>query len=117
MLWKSATRTSFGDQSRVEGCSQESLESRRTYNRLYMRAWRANPHHRECELKNRERWYYERKLRSVQRERRPFTDDSGHPVCGFCRKDPPVRVVMRLRITADAAARFVPVRVPYCGHC
>jgi hypothetical protein len=82
-----------------------------------MRAWRANPHHRECELKNRERWYYERKLRSAQRERRPFTDDSGHPVCGFCRKDPPVRVVMRLRITADAAARFVPIRVPYCGHC
>lgn len=117
MLWKGATRTSFGHQSRVGERSHESLESRRTYNRLYMRQWRANPHHRDCELKNRERWYYERKLRNAQRERRPFTDDSGHPVCGFCRKHPPVRVVMRLRITADAAARFVPVRVPYCGHC
>jgi hypothetical protein len=108
---------SFEGRSRVEDHNEEFLESRRTYNRLYMRAWRADPRHRTCELRNRQRWQYQRKLRSVQRERRPLTDDSGRPVCGFCHKDPPVREVTRLRISADAAARFVPVRVPYCGHC
>jgi hypothetical protein len=108
---------SLAVRSRVDKHSSEFLESRRIYNRLYMRAWRANPRHRANEVTNRQRWYYERKLRSIQRDRRPFTDDFGNPVCGFCRKDPPVREVMRLRITADAAARFVPIRVPYCGHC
>lgn len=117
MRCESVTSISFGDRLRVDKGSKEFHERRREYNRLYMRAWRADPHHRASELTNRQRWHYERKLRSIQCERRPFTDDSGHPVCGFCRKDPPVRVVMRLRITADAAARFVPIRVPYCGHC
>ena len=117
MQCESVATISFEDRSGVEKRSREFLERRRAYNRLYMRAWRADPRHRASELTNRHRWHYERKLRSVQRDRRPFTDDSGHPVCGFCRKDPPVREVMRLRITADAAARFVQVCVPYCGHC
>ncbi|HEY6904023.1 MAG TPA: hypothetical protein VI216_06920, partial [Candidatus Acidoferrales bacterium] len=107
----------FRDQSRVERGNREFLKRRRIYNRLYMRAWRADPHHRERELRNRQRWHYQRKLRSVQSDHRPFTDDVGRPVCGFCRKDPPVREVMRLRISLDAAARFVPIRVPYCGNC
>ncbi len=117
MRCNGATSISFEGRSRVEKDSKEFLERRRTYNRLYMRAWRADPRHRECEGRNRRRWDYERKLRRVPCERRPFTDDSGHPVCWFCRRDPPVREVMRLRISADAAARFVPVRVPYCGQC
>ena len=117
MRCSGVTSISFGDRSRVEKGSREFVERRRAYNRLYMRAWRADPHHREGELRNRQRWHYERKLRSVQSDHRPFTDDVGHPVCGFCRKDPPVREVMRLRISLDAAARFVPIRVPYCGNC
>lgn len=117
MQCSSVTSFSVGDRSQLEKDSSEFLERRRIYNRLYMRAWRSDPRHRECELRNRQRWHYERKLRSVQPERRPFTDDFGHPVCGFCRKHPPIRDVMRLRISADAAARFVPIRVPYCGNC
>lgn len=117
MRCKSISGTSFEDRSRAENRGEEFLEKRRTYNRLYMRAWRADPRRRTHELHSRQRWDYQRKLRSVHREPRPFTDNSGVPVCGFCRKDPPVRDVMRLRISADAAARFVPVRVPYCGHC
>ena len=117
MQCESGTSISSEDQSRLEKDRKEFLEHRRAYNRLYMRAWRADPSHRVSELTNRHRWYYGRKLRSIQRDRVPFTDDYGRPVCGFCRKNPPVREVMRLRITADAAARFVPVCVPYCGHC
>jgi hypothetical protein len=117
MRGKAVTRIPFGEQSPDERHTREFLESRRLYNRLYMRAWRTDPRHRADELRHRQRWEYERKLRSVQRERRPFTDDSGEPVCGFCRKDRPIRVVARLRISEDADARFVPVQVPYCGHC
>jgi hypothetical protein len=117
MRCKPVASSSFGDRSRFERHSKESLESRRAYNRVYMRAWRADPRHHAVELRNRQRWHYERKLRSIRQERRPFTDDSGDSLCGFCRKDPPVREVMRLRISPDAAARFIPIRVPYCGHC
>jgi hypothetical protein len=117
MRCSGVSRIFFRDQSRVEKGSREFVERRRAYNRLYMRAWRADPRHREGELRNRERWDYERKLRRAEGEPRPFTDEVGRPVCGFCRKDPPVREVMRLRISLDAAARFVPIRVPYCGNC
>src|SRR5690242_2573924 len=113
MRCSGVTSISFRDQSRVEKGSSEFIKRRRAYNRLYMRAWRADPRHREGELRNRERWHYARKLRSVQSDDRSFTHEVGHPVCGFCRKDPSVREVMRLRISLDAAARFVPIRVPY----
>jgi len=117
MQCKPVTSDSSEDRPRLKKDSKEFLESRRVYNRLYMRAWRADPRHHAVELLNRQRWHYERKLRCIAQERRPFTDDSGNSVCGFCRKDPPVLEVMRLLISPDAAARFIPIRVPYCGHC
>jgi hypothetical protein len=66
---------------------------------------------------NRERWHYERKLRSAQRNHYPFCDDHGELVCGFCRKSPVVARVPRLEIREYAPRGYVEVRVPYCGEC
>jgi len=90
---------------------------RRAYNRAYMRAWRADPRHRIRERATRQHAYYARKLRDALRERRPFTDDYGRPVCGLCRKLPPIYVVSRLRICDHTRGGYVSIRVPYCGEC
>lgn len=93
------------------------IARRRAYNREYMRAWRADPRHRMRERATRQHAYYARKLRDALRERRPFTDDYGRPVCGLCGKLPPIYVVSRLRICDHARGGYVPIRVPYCGEC
>jgi hypothetical protein len=90
---------------------------RRAYNREYMRAWRSDPRHQARERVTRERAYYERKLRDALRERRPFTNDAGMPVCGLCGKLPPVAEILRLRICDHARGGYVPIRLPYCGQC
>jgi len=90
---------------------------RRAYNRAYMRAWRADPRHRLREQLTREHAYYARKLRNAVRESRPFTDDFGRPVCGFCGKLSPISEVLRLRICDFARGGYLPVRIPYCGEC
>jgi hypothetical protein len=96
---------------------QVLLAKRRRYNRLYMRSWRADPRHQAYERANRERWHYERKLRSAQRNRHAYFDDRGELVCGFCRKSPVVSRVPRLEIRDFAPRGYVEVRVPYCGEC
>jgi hypothetical protein len=90
---------------------------RRAYNREYMRAWRADPRHQARERATRERAYYERKLREALRERSPFTNDLGLPVCGFCGKLPPIAEILRLRVCDHARSGYVQVRIPYCGQC
>ena len=96
---------------------QPLLEKRRRYNRLYMRSWRADPRHRARERAHRQQWHYERKLRDSLRAHHPYADDRGFPVCGFCRKHPPVTKVWRLEIRDLAPRGYVEVRVPYCGEC
>jgi hypothetical protein len=93
------------------------LEKRRIYNRLYMRSWRADPRHRACEREHRQQWHYARKLRDALRVHHPHANDRGCPVCGFCRKNPPVTKVWRLEIRDLAPGGYVEVRVPYCGEC
>ena len=94
-----------------------ALARRRTYNRLYMRAWRANPAHLECDRANRARWHYARKLRqarpSAAGKERPRTA----PVCGFCRRSWAVTRVPRLEICDLAPGGYAEVRVLYCGEC
>jgi hypothetical protein len=100
--------------ARADQARRALLEKRRRYNRLYMRAWRADPTHCAAERANRMRWHYERKLRESIRIRA-----AGHatPVCGFCRRNPPVTKVWRLEIRDLAPRGYVEVRVPYCGEC
>ena len=89
---------------------------RRRYNRLYMRAWRANPANIAAERRNRERWHYERKLREALHHELHATKRAAS-ICGFCRKHPPVMKVWRLEICDLAPRGYVEVRVPYCGEC
>src|SRR5208282_1331085 len=56
-----------GSYERAERAQSALLAKRRRYNRLYMRSWRADPSHQAYERANRERWHYERKLRSAMR--------------------------------------------------
>ncbi len=105
------------DRSPAVRMQRTFIEKRRTYNRLYMRSWRADPRHQACERENRERWHYERKLREALRARDRSADVHAGPVCGFCRKSPPVTKVWRLEIRDLAPRGFVEVRVPYCGEC
>jgi hypothetical protein len=93
------------------------IEKRRRYNRLYMRSWRADPRHQACERANRERWHYDRKIREALRAQLACADVHADPVCGFCRKSPPITKVWRLEIRDLAPRGFVEVRVPYCGEC
>jgi ribosomal protein L32 len=93
------------------------LDKRRRYNRLYMRAWRADPAHTASERANRARWHYQRKLREALRDSKVGTEKVAHPVCGFCRRYPPVAIVRRLEIRDLAPTGYVGVRVPYCGEC
>lgn len=104
-----------GDRRPGHGCGASA--KRRAYNREYMRAWRANPRHQARERATRQRSYYERKLRKALRERRPFTNDLGVPVCGLCGKLPPVAEIVRLRIRETTRGEYVQVRIPYCGQC
>jgi len=90
---------------------------RRAYNRAYMRAWRGDPRHQLRERANRERAYYERKLREVLGARPVFANDCGIPMCGLCGKLPRVAEILRLRICDHARGGYVPVRIPYCGQC
>jgi hypothetical protein len=108
---------SRGRHEQAERAQRALLEKRRRYNRLYMRHWRADPRHQAYERANRERWHYERKLRSAQRSDYRSADKCGVPVCGFCRKSPPVMRVMRLEIREYAPRGYVEVRIPYCGEC
>jgi hypothetical protein len=96
---------------------QPLLERRRRYNRLYMRSWRADPRHRARERAHRQQWHYERKLRDSLRAYDPYAGARGDPVCGFCRKSPPITKVWRLEIRDLAPRGYVEVRVPYCGEC
>ncbi len=93
------------------------VAKRRRYNRLYMRTWRANPAHLAAERANRERWHYERKLRSALKEHSAGDGDHSNPACGFCRRHPPVTKVWRLEIRDLAPRGYVEVRIPYCGEC
>lgn len=93
------------------------LEKRRRYNRLYMRAWRADPAHLAVERANRERWHYERKLRNALSAGVSAAEKHATFLCGFCRKLPPVTRVRRLEIRHLAPRGYVEVRVPYCGEC
>jgi hypothetical protein len=108
---------SLGYHGRAERAEKALIEKRRRYNRLYMRHWRADPRHQAYERENRERWHHERKLRSALRVHGAYTDDYGDPVCGFCRKSPPVTRVMRLEVRDYAPRGYVEVRIPYCGEC
>jgi len=94
-------------------------EKRRAYNREYMRAWRANPLHQARERASREKAYCEKKLREAlrARQRKPFTNERGVRVCGFCGKAGPVSEVLRLRISNTPRGDYVEVRMPYCGQC
>jgi hypothetical protein len=111
------TAISSGSRALVVGMRHPLLEKRRRYNRLYMRSWRADPRHRARERAHREQWHYERKLRDSLRPYDPYADDRGVPVCGFCRKHPPVTKVLRLEIRDQAPRGYVEIRVPYCGEC
>jgi hypothetical protein len=82
-----------------------------------MRAWRADPRHRLRERVTRAKSYFARKMRDALRERRPFTNDSGMQVCGFCGKLPPIGLIQRLQIRQTPRGEFVKVRIPYCGQC
>lgn len=93
------------------------LEKRRRYNRLYMRGWRADPAHSARERANRERWHYERKLRTALHVSDSNADGRPVSTCGFCRKNPPVTRVWRLEIRDLAPRGYVEIRVPYCGEC
>ena len=93
------------------------LKKRRRYNRLYMRAWRADPAHLAAERANRERWHYERKLRNALSTSVSAEEKRATLFCGFCRKLPPVMRVRRLEIRDLAPRGYVEVRVPYCGEC
>jgi hypothetical protein len=81
------------------------LEARRRYNREYMRRWRADPRHRNCERANRERWQHLRKFQDLVHGKR---------VCGFCHQRAPKEEVLRL---FPVPKGYVEVRVPYCGQC
>jgi hypothetical protein len=111
------TALSSANRARARGARQALMERRRRYNRLYMRSWRADPRHQACEREHRERWHYERKLRNALRAHNPFEDDHGYPICGFCRKNPPVTKVLRLEIRDLSPRGYVEIRVPYCGQC
>jgi hypothetical protein len=111
------TAISSAHRARAERMRHALAEKRRRYNRLYMRSWRADPRHQACEREHRERWHYERKLRNALRKHDPYADDRGEPVCGFCRKNPPVTRVWRLESRDLAPRGYVEVRVPYCGQC
>lgn len=84
----------------------ELLESKREYNREYMRRWRSDPAHRERERVSRVEWNYARKLRRPEAPARPL--------CAFCHERAPVGQVARLVATPGG---FRAVRVPYCGQC
>lgn len=103
------------ERRRAHECGMSA--KRRAYNREYMRAWRADPRHQTRERTARQKSYYERKLREALRERRPFTNDLGVPVCGLCGKLPPVAEIVRLRIRETTRGEYVRVRIPYCGQC
>jgi hypothetical protein len=102
--------------SRSERARRAWLAERRKYNRLYMRAWRAQPANSAAERRNRARWHYERKLREALRRDLHVTKRA-EPVCGFCRKLAPVTQIWRLEIRDLAPRGYVEVRVPYCGEC
>jgi hypothetical protein len=105
------------NRARLGRAREALLEKRRRYNRLYMRSWRADPRHQACERAHRARWHYERKLRSALLTHDPHANDHGEPVCGFCRKSPPVTNAWRLEIRDLVPRGYVQVRVPYCGEC
>ena len=90
---------------------------RRAYNRNYMRTRRADPRHRARERAAQREAYFARKLRDLLREKRPFTNDLGAPVCGLCGKLPPVSEIVRLQIRETRCGEYVPIRIPYCGQC
>jgi len=114
--WHS-TGSSSGTRAAREKIDEAFLAKRRRYNREYMRAWRANPAHRSNERKNRERWQYERKLRALRSPQEPFASSCGKPVCGFCRKNPPLGEIVRLQVSESAPRGYVALRIPYCGQC
>jgi hypothetical protein len=117
MRWCRYSSHSSDERSQTFRAQRAFLEKRRKYNRLYMRSWRADPRHQACERENRERWHYERKVREALRAQLACAGVHAVPVCGFCRKNPPVTKVWRLEIQDLAPRGFVEVRVPYCGEC
>jgi len=97
--------------------TDELSAKRRGYNRAYMRAWRADPRHQLRERANRERAYYERKLREALRDAASLDRILRPAVCGLCGKLPPVAEIVRLRVCDRVRGGYVAVRVPYCGQC
>jgi hypothetical protein len=82
-----------------------------------MRSWRADPAHRSQERKNRQRWHYERKLRTARGSYAPFANERGEAVCGFCRKNPAQKEIVRLQVSEGSPHGYVKLRIPYCGSC
>ena len=117
MLCSSVPAKPCGGHASAARADRLFVEKRRIYNRLYMRSWRADPRHRACEREHRQQWHYARKLRDALRVHHPYASDRGCPVCGFCRKNPPVTKVRHLEIRDRAPGGYVEVRVPYCGEC
>lgn len=117
MRGKLTTGTCIGTQPQGEKLQRAMVNERRSYNRRYMRVWRSDPRRAARERVNRQKWYHERKLRDARQEWRPYTNDLGQPVCGFCLKNPPIREVVRLRIPEFSNGAYVEVRIPYCGQC
>ncbi|HKV03487.1 MAG TPA: hypothetical protein VJO53_00110 [Candidatus Acidoferrales bacterium] len=111
------TASSFQDRAQRDDAVRSLLENRRRYNRLYMRRWRALPSHRERERENRERSQYRRKSHDLPTGPLRYTNSHGEPVCGFCRRNPPVSVISRLQVCEYAPHGYAEVRIPYCGLC
>jgi hypothetical protein len=105
------------ERARLLSVRDALIKKKRRYNREYMRSWRAVPGHQARERENRERWHYERKLREALRAHHRCAGDHREPLCGFCRKSPPITKVWRLEVRDLAPRGFVEVRVPYCGEC
>lgn len=93
---------------------EQQVEHRRQYNREYMRRWRANPHNRDRERINRQRWHYSRKLRDFEVGRDGGAD---RPLCAFCHQRAPICRVPRLMVVEGRPGGFVEVNVLYCGQC
>jgi len=93
------------------------LRKRRKYNREYMRAWRASSQHKERDRANRQRWYYERKLRRALEKVRPHRGPHGERLCGYCGKLARIDEIARLEMCELARSGYVEVRFPYCGQC
>jgi hypothetical protein len=100
-----------------EEITDKAIEKRRSYNREYMRIWRAASGNRSQEAANRKRWYYERKVRDVLRDQAETRENDVKPTCAFCGKDRPIGEIARLRISNESRSGYLEVRMPYCGRC